>query len=101
MKLEEFKKRLENGCQKLNFPKPKTARQGFSFMKVELKLSAETSIEIYFNQETQSLTSALINRDERIFSRSRIGAVMHMAADTLVGHSMTEPKRYFHNRQLQ
>jgi len=34
---------------------------------------------------------------ERIFRRSRINAVMHMAADTLVGHSMTDPKRYFHN----
>ena len=34
---------------------------------------------------------------ERIFRNSRIDAVMHMAADTLVGHSMTDPKRYFHN----
>jgi len=34
---------------------------------------------------------------EWIFGRSRIDAVVHMAADTLVGHSMTDPKRYFHN----
>jgi len=34
---------------------------------------------------------------ERIFRHHRIHAVMHMAADTLVGHSMTNPKRYFHN----
>jgi len=34
---------------------------------------------------------------ERIFRHSRIDAVMHMAADTLVGDSMTNPKRYFHN----
>ena len=34
---------------------------------------------------------------ERIFRHFRIDAVMHMAADTLVGHSMTDPKRYFHN----
>lgn len=67
MKLEDFKKRLEDRCQKLNLPKPKTTRQGFSFTKVELKISPETSIEIYFNEETQSLTSALINRDEHIF----------------------------------
>jgi len=33
----------------------------------------------------------------QIFSNIRIDAVMHMAADTLVGHSMTDPKRYFHN----
>ena len=58
MKLEEFKERLEDGCQKLNLPKPKTTRQGFSFIKVELKISPETSIEIYFNEETQSLITA-------------------------------------------
>jgi UDP-glucose 4-epimerase len=34
---------------------------------------------------------------EQTFSNSRIDAVMHMAANTLVGHSMTDPKRYFHN----
>ena len=34
---------------------------------------------------------------EQIFRNSKIDAVMHMAADTLVGHSMTDPKRYFHN----
>ena len=33
----------------------------------------------------------------QIFSNIRIDAVMHMAANTLVGHSMTDPKRYFHN----
>jgi len=33
----------------------------------------------------------------RIFRRSKINAVMHMAADTLVGDSMTDPKRYFLN----
>lgn len=34
---------------------------------------------------------------EHIFRNFRIGAVIHMAADTLVGQSMTDPKRYFHN----
>jgi len=67
MKLEEFKERLEVECQKLNLPKLQTAKQGFSFIKVEVKISAETSIEIYFNEETQSLTSALLIQDKRVF----------------------------------
>jgi len=67
MNLEEFQKRLEDGCQKLNLPTPRTARQGFSFTKFELRIGLETSIEIYFNEETNSLTSALIRRNERIF----------------------------------
>jgi len=67
VKLEELKERLEDGCRKLNLPKPQTTRQGFSFIKVEVKISAETSIEIYFNEETQSLTSALLIQDKRVF----------------------------------
>jgi UDP-glucose 4-epimerase len=31
------------------------------------------------------------------FQRARIDAVMHMAAETVVEYSMTDPKRYFHN----
>jgi UDP-glucose 4-epimerase len=34
---------------------------------------------------------------EQILRNFKINAVMHMAANTLVGHSMTDPKRYFHN----
>jgi len=34
---------------------------------------------------------------QSVFRRHSIEAVMHMAADTLVGASMTDPRRYFHN----
>jgi UDP-glucose 4-epimerase len=37
---------------------------------------------------------------ERVFLRSGINAVMHMAADTVVGYSMTDPKRYFSNNLI-
>ncbi len=32
-----------------------------------------------------------------VFSRFKIDAIMHMAAETVVEFSMTDPKRYFHN----
>jgi len=32
-----------------------------------------------------------------VFQRAKIDAVMHMAAETVVEYSMTDPKRYFHN----
>ena len=35
-----------------------------------------------------------------IFRRHHIDAVMHMAAETVVEYSMTDPKRYFHNNIL-
>jgi len=34
---------------------------------------------------------------EDVFNRFEIDAVMHMAAETVVEYSMTDPKRYFHN----
>ena len=34
---------------------------------------------------------------EDVFSRFKIDAVMHMAAETVVEYSMTDPKRYFQN----
>jgi UDP-glucose 4-epimerase len=34
---------------------------------------------------------------DAIFRQSRVDAVMHMAAETLVEYSMTDPKRYFQN----
>jgi len=34
---------------------------------------------------------------EDVFHRFKIDAVMHMAAETVVGYSMSDPKRYFRN----
>jgi UDP-glucose 4-epimerase len=34
---------------------------------------------------------------EAVFSQKQIDAVMHMAAETVVEYSMTDPARYFHN----
>jgi UDP-glucose 4-epimerase len=34
---------------------------------------------------------------EKVFSQKQIDAVMHMAAETVVEYSMTDPARYFHN----
>ncbi len=38
-----------------------------------------------------------INILESTFSNTKIDAVMHMAAETVVEYSMTDPRRYFHN----
>jgi hypothetical protein len=67
MKLDEFKQRLEDACDKLSLPGPKISQRGFSFIKVEIKIAFNTRIEIYFNEETQSFTSALILQEKRVF----------------------------------
>ncbi|MBT9148402.1 MAG: hypothetical protein DDT32_02174 [Syntrophomonadaceae bacterium] len=67
MKIDDFKKRLEDRCRGLNLLQLKITRQGFSFLKVEIRVKPELNIEIYFNEETQSLTTALVIQDERVF----------------------------------
>ncbi len=67
MTLEELSQRLVEGCRKLDLPEPIAVRRGFSFAKFELMIAPETSIEVYFNEETQSLTSALIDEGKRVF----------------------------------
>ncbi len=67
MTLEEIKQRLVEGCRKLDLPEPIAVRRGFSFVKFELRITSETSIEVYFNEQTQSLTSALIDQGKRVF----------------------------------
>jgi len=37
---------------------------------------------------------------EQIFRRYQISSVMHLAAESLVGESMTDPGRYFHNNVI-
>lgn len=37
---------------------------------------------------------------EMVFKRFKINVVMHMAAETVVEHSMTDPKRFFQNNVL-
>lgn len=37
---------------------------------------------------------------DSLFQRFQIDAVMHMAAETVVEYSMTDPKRYFHNNVI-
>ena len=67
MTLEELKQRLVEGCRKLDLPEPIAVKRGFSYAKFELRIARETSIEVYFNEERQSLTSALIDRRKRVF----------------------------------
>lgn len=37
---------------------------------------------------------------EQVFRHYQISSVMHLAAESLIGESMTDPKRYFHNNVI-
>lgn len=67
MKIEELKKRVEVACKNLNLPKPEIIKEGFTFIKMRFKVKEEVRVELYFNEETQTLTTALLVKGERVF----------------------------------
>ena len=51
----------------LRFPKPEVVNEGLISIKFRIHMRENTSIEIYFNEGTQTMTSALIVEDKRVF----------------------------------
>lgn len=60
VEIKDFQEKLKKLCEDLRFPKPKVVSEGLVSMKVRIDAQENTSIEIYFNEETQTMTSALI-----------------------------------------
>lgn len=67
VKVNDFQEKLKKLCEGLKFPKPKVISEGLVSIKVRISAQENTSIEIYFNEETQTITSALIVKGERVF----------------------------------
>jgi len=67
VKIEELKKRAGEACQNLDLPKLEVIKEGLSFIKLRLKVKEEVTVELYFNEETQTLTTALLVKGERVF----------------------------------
>ena len=67
VEINDFKEKLKGICEDLRFPKPKVVSEGLVTIKVRINAQGNTSIEIYFNEETQTMTSALIVEGERVF----------------------------------
>lgn len=67
MKIDEFTSRLSKALSELNLSGFHIVRRGFSYVKIRIKVDPDTLIEIYFNDQTQSLTSALLVDNKRVF----------------------------------
>lgn len=67
MKADDFQANLKRLCKDLRFPEPKVVSEGLVSIKFRIPVQENTSIEIYFNEETQTMTSALIVEGERVF----------------------------------
>lgn len=67
MKVEEFVERLRAGCHEFELPSPFTDEKRPGTIKLRIKLVSHLHISIYFNEDTGTLTSALIRQKKRIF----------------------------------
>ena len=67
MKAAELKRRAEEACQNLSLPELEVMKEGLSFIKMRLRASEEVAVELYSNEETQTLTTALLVKGERVF----------------------------------
>jgi len=67
LKISELRKQLEKISYNLSLPKPEVIKEGITFIKVRFRIKPEATIELYFNEKTQTLTSALLVKDKRIF----------------------------------
>jgi hypothetical protein len=67
VEISDFKEKLKKLCPVLRFPGPEVVSEGLVSIKVRVNAQENTSIEIYFNEETQTMTSALIVEGERVF----------------------------------
>lgn len=67
MKISELRKQLQKISYNLSLPKPEVIKEGITFIKIRFRIKPEATIELYFNEKTQTLTSALLVKDKRIF----------------------------------
>lgn len=67
MKVNELRGQLEQASLNLSLPQPEVIKEGISFIKLRIRVKPKVTIELYFNEETQTLTSALLVKGRRIF----------------------------------
>lgn len=67
MNIGEFFERLRNECRIEGLPKPTIDSKGLGTIKIRIKLKLHLHISIYYNEDTLTLTSALIQNGRRIF----------------------------------
>lgn len=67
VEIDDFEKRLREICVDLKLPRPEVVTRGLVSIKFRISVGENTRIEIYFNEETQTITSALLVKERRLF----------------------------------
>lgn len=65
MKVDEFKDRVKQACMLLTLPDPMVIQERVGSVKPRISLSEHRFIDVYFNEATGTLNSALIEGNRR------------------------------------
>lgn len=67
MKVKEFRLKLEKECERQGLPKPETTEERLGSIKLRINLERNAHIDLYCNEDTGTITSALVVNKKRVF----------------------------------
>jgi hypothetical protein len=66
LRVDEFKKEVRRACLTLNLPEARVIQERLGSVKLRIELSQYRFIDVYFNERTGTLNSALLEKGRRI-----------------------------------
>ncbi|MEM2129079.1 MAG: hypothetical protein QXZ70_00620 [Candidatus Bathyarchaeia archaeon] len=67
MKVEDFRLEVEEECRRQGLPKPEIMEERPGSIKLRISLARDAHIDLYFNEDTKTITSALVVNGKRVF----------------------------------
>jgi len=73
LRVDGFRKRAKSACLALKLPEPKLIDLKAGSVKLRIHPSEERFIDVYFNEKTKTLNSAMIEKGRRTFGINGYG----------------------------
>lgn len=67
LRADEFRLKLEKECLGQGLAKPEIIEEMLGSIKLRINLATNSYIDLYFNEDTETLTSALVMDGSRVF----------------------------------
>jgi hypothetical protein len=67
LKVEDFRFKVETECLRQGLSKPEILEERIGSVKLRINLAHNVEIDLYFNENTKTLTSALVVNEKRMF----------------------------------
>jgi len=66
LRVDEFERKVRTACLTLNLPKARIIQQRVGSIKLRIEFSKDRFIDVYFNERTGTMNSALLENGRRI-----------------------------------